>query len=458
VNEHLSEISATSERSLLSFLHDSGVLYYKEKVFQNAIILDQKWAIEAIYTIFDRNQVYYQLIEKENGRFTRRDLEQWVWHKYSKEEQEVFLGFMESCQLCFQIYDESQAETVYIAPQLLPPVKPNQKCLYWEEAGSNILYFIYEHQYFHKGILHRFIARIGNLARNNPYCLFSDFVVFQDSKTHSKAVVEYQPLENGPSNLGGRIAIRVKGSNSKELLDKIRNEFKELNDNAAVKELVSVNGKDFAELQIVKENYENEVYVMLSLQKNKIDTRNFKDFFSISTEDGLSRRDPEKSDTQPNIVMNEPERPLKKVFISYAHKNKDWFDKLKVHLDGIPHIDDQIDIWDDHRIGKGAKWKDEIIAALNCAGVGILLVTPEFLASEFIRNEELPRLLKSAGEKGTKLLILIIDHCIFNLIPDLSKLQTMNPPDKPLSELSKSDQDKCFVNVVEEVVEALKPK
>jgi internalin A len=453
--EHLSEISETSEISLLSFLHDSGVLYHQEGVFEDAIILDQKWAIEAIYTIFDRNQVYFQLIEKEYGRFTRQQLEQWIWRRYSKEEQEVFLRFMESCQLCFKVSSES--ETVFIAPQLLPPIPPYQKSLLWEEQGINILYFIYEHQYFHKGILHRFIARIGNLARNNPQCFFRDFVVFQDSEAQSKAMVEYLPLENSPSQIGGRIVIRVKGNNSKELLDNIRNEFKNLNENATVKELVSVNGKDFVELEVVKENYEKGITQVLSLQKKPVNTVDFKVFFTQTTEVGLSQSNrEEKNIPKKSITMNEPEKLLKQVFISYSHKNPDWYQKLKIHLDGIPHIDSQIDIWDDHRIDKGGKWKDEILAALDCARVGILLVSQEFLASEFIRNEELPRLLKSAEEKGTKLLVLIIDHCIFNLIPHLSELETMNPPDKSLSEMTKSEQDKCFVNVVEEVVQALK--
>lgn len=454
--ERLSDVSETSEQSLLSFLHDCGGLYYKEGVFQNEIILDQKWAIEAIYTIFDRNQIYYQLVEKGRGRFTRQELEKWVWNKYSKEEQEVFLSIMESCELCFRYYDYSIKDYVYIAPQLLPPILPNQKNLYWDEGGINLLYFIYEHQFFHKGILDRFIARIGELAGNDAL-YFSNFIVFQDLKTQTKTLIEYLPLENQLSSLGGRILIKVKGRNSKELLDKVRNEFEQLNVNATVKELVSTNGIDFVELEFVKENYENGIKQVLSQQKNSVNTEDFEIFFTKTTDDSLSQSYKE-TNAKGLVVMKKAGKQGKDVFISYFHQNTEWLDKLKVHLDAILHITDQIDVWDDRRIGAGAKWKEEISTALDSAKIGILLISKEFLASEFIRNEELPRLLKSATDKGLKLLILLINQSSFKLIPQLSQYQTINPPDRLLSTLDENEQDVYFVKVVEEVISVLGPR
>lgn len=80
------------------------------------------------------------------------------------------------------------------------------------------------------------------------------------------------------------------------------------------------------------------------------------------------------------------------VFISYSHKDKQWLERLKVHLK--PFVDDiSIDVWDDTRIRVGDDWQGEIESALNKAKVAVLLISADFLASEFIKNNEIPNIL-----------------------------------------------------------------
>ncbi len=86
-----------------------------------------------------------------------------------------------------------------------------------------------------------------------------------------------------------------------------------------------------------------------------------------------------------------------------------------------------IAVWSDGRIGVGADWQAEIEAALGAAKVAVLLVSPAFLASRFIWEQEMPRIMQHR-KQNMQVLPLLVRPCAWELEQDLAKLQ-MRPTD-----------------------------
>src|SRR4051794_3277459 len=112
-----------------------------------------------------------------------------------------------------------------------------------------------------------------------------------------------------------------------------------------------------------------------------------------------------------------------RVFISYSHREKRIKERLLVHLRMFDHQDFLLDTWEDSRLAAGSEWEAEISAAINEADLAILLVSADFLASSFIRDREVPALLRARKERGLLLIPVIAQPCAWQKIEWLRQLQ-----------------------------------
>lgn len=84
----------------------------------------------------------------------------------------------------------------------------------------------------------------------------------------------------------------------------------------------------------------------------------------------------------------------------------------------------------------------------------MLLVTPNFLASDFIHQYELGPLLKAAEADGVTILWVLVRACSFEETP-LKKLKAVvSPPGKPFAQM-KSERDSAWKTVCQKINEEL---
>lgn len=141
-----------------------------------------------------------------------------------------------------------------------------------------------------------------------------------------------------------------------------------------------------------------------------------------------------------------------RVFISYCHADKEWFERIKKLFAGAFPISST---WDDTRIEPGEQWEKEIETAIHASRVAVLLLSPYFFQSEYISHREVPAILE-ASEKNSLIPIPIFvsaDDKSWPACP-LSMFQAVNDK-QPLDTVSKEECDAVLKRVADTIKRAI---
>lgn len=145
----------------------------------------------------------------------------------------------------------------------------------------------------------------------------------------------------------------------------------------------------------------------------------------------------------------------KTVFISYSHKDEKWKDELVTHLK-VLEPEGVYQLWDDRQIQPGSDWKPQIENALNNADAAILMVSANFLTSNFILNEEVPALIKKRQEEGLLLFPFIVKPCAWTKVSWLSPIQALPKDGEPLTKGSEYQIEEKLAQFASTVFDLLK--
>jgi len=140
--------------------------------------------------------------------------------------------------------------------------------------------------------------------------------------------------------------------------------------------------------------------------------------------------------------MSESSKP--KIFISYSHVDEEWMKLIEKKLKA--RFIDKFEIWQDRNIKLGEEWFDKIINSIHNTKIAVLLISDDFLTSDFIAKEEIPRFTQRAREKQLKIVPIIIRSCAWKEYSWLSSIQGYPKDNKPLASFQVQNHltfDKC---------------
>jgi hypothetical protein len=144
------------------------------------------------------------------------------------------------------------------------------------------------------------------------------------------------------------------------------------------------------------------------------------------------------------------------VFLSYSHKDEVYKKDLEIHLSALEK-QKVITTWNDRMIAPGDEWKNKINCHIEDAKIILLLVSPDFIASDYCHDEEMTRALERHETGDTCVIPIIIRPCLWKETP-LARLQALPSDARPVS--TWSDRDEAFVNIVQGIkkaIEKIKP-
>jgi tetratricopeptide (TPR) repeat protein len=151
-------------------------------------------------------------------------------------------------------------------------------------------------------------------------------------------------------------------------------------------------------------------------------------------------------------VPGRPTAVPAQLFYSYSHKDERLRDQLAKHLAALTR-EKLISGWHDREITAGTKWKGQISDNLKAASIILLLVSSDFLASDYCQDVELKFAMKQ-DEDGKALVIpVILRPCDWHTA-SFAKLQALPKDGKAVTRWT--HRDEAWLNVVEGIRKALK--
>lgn len=137
-----------------------------------------------------------------------------------------------------------------------------------------------------------------------------------------------------------------------------------------------------------------------------------------------------------------------RAFISYSHHDKAALERLHVHLKNLTR-GGHIETWYDRDILAGSDLDAEIERELEAADLFLLLVSPDFIASDYCVEREMARALERHSTGKARVVPIIVEECDWKAMGELRQLKAVPTDGKAISEWANANT--AYLNVVQEL-------
>ncbi|MEA2463141.1 MAG: internalin [Acidobacteriota bacterium] len=407
--------------TLAAVLHCLGIAlnYRQDPRLRETSVLKPEWVTQGIYRILNAPK-----LAKQQGELHLDDLKQLLSkERYPVDKHLFLLELMRKFSLCFAFPDQTDR---YLVPELLGKEEPAETR---EFAPSDCLNFEYHYGVLPEGLIPRFIVRSHTLSRGQARWRSCVILAYEDCK----ALVTALPAER-------RIIVRVKNGDAgarRRLLALIRYDLErinaEFNDRLEAQAKVPLKEDPSVAIEYKKlRTFEQQgVTEFPELIGDKIIKVNVAGLLN-----GVDLRDERETPAGPLVQP-------KTLFFSYSHKDEALRDELETHLKLLERVG-VITTWYDRKILGGKEWDEEIDGRLETAHIILLLVSADFLASDYIWGKEVKRAMERHQTGDATVIPIKLRECDWNGAP-FEKLQGFPKDLKPVA--SAADRDAAWSEV-----------
>jgi len=141
------------------------------------------------------------------------------------------------------------------------------------------------------------------------------------------------------------------------------------------------------------------------------------------------------------------DRPV--IFLSYSHHDEEEKRQLVAHLNVLRH--DGVDLWLDDHLAGGDDWEREVMERVEGASIAVLLVSENYLNSQFILESELPALQRRRDGGRLTIFPIIAKPCAWRQVPWLRAMNVRPKNGVPVWDGDEAEAGKRLAALADEI-------
>ncbi|MCI0610940.1 MAG: TIR domain-containing protein [Anaerolineae bacterium] len=428
-------ITDEKDRDALAYaLHCLGIAlnYRGDLRLRDTSILKPEWVTQGIYAILNSKKLAAQ-----QGELALKELQEILpTTRYPSHTHLFLLELMRKFSLCFPFRDPADR---YLIPELLGKEEPEAVATFQPEHCLN---FEYHYGVIPEGLLPRFIVRTYPLSYGQPRWRSGVILTHEGCS----ALVKANMIER-------RVMIRVRDGDAdlrRNLLAIIRYDFDVIH--AEFKDRLDVQAKvPLAEFPTLLLDY-NKLVALEQIGAQESPEFTGQELINVHVSELLNDIDFEaqRGDAVETLSRAKP------LFFSYSHKDEGLRDELESNLKLLQR-QGVISTRHDRKIESGDEWKTQIDSRLEQATIILLLISADFIDSDYCWKIEMKRALERHKAKEAVVIPVMLRHCDWKGAP-FAELQGLPTGMEPVT--SWSDRDAAWTDVatgIRKIAEELPP-